>query len=317
MSTHTNDRNDLSAGAGTSPGPACLVCGSPECKVVHRQLRYDIEHDVAECGNCGFIYLWPRLGEQETVEFYQKGEFRNIPREKLGLQSHDPDGTFESRMGQARHRFRIVKPYLNKDKTLLEIGCGSGSFISLVQPFVKDCTGMELDAIFADYVRRRFGIKVLEDALENLPPRMGPYDLICMWFVLEHLHDPVGDLRKIRELVADHGLLFLLLPNLRDPLLTVYHSKAYERFFYQLPHLNYFSERTLRLALETSGWDGQIIPVQIYGLANHLRWMFLERPQPKQSRGTVDLWNIPDKIYRAMLAKAGTTDSLLVIARKR
>lgn len=294
----------------------CLVCQSGEYTVLRDRLRYDVRRDVTECLECGFVYLWPRIGKQETVEFYKKDHYRNIPREKLGLQTHSSDGTFHSRMGQAQHRFNIVAPYLSKEKSLLEVGCGSGSFLSLVQPLVKECKAMELDTAFAQYVRDRFKVDVYEDAIQDLSPDMGKFDVISMWFVLEHLHDPVVDLKKLREFISDSGVLLMLLPNLNDPLLTVYHSLAYENFFYQLPHLNYFSPQTLCKALDQSGWTAEIRSVQIYGLLNHLRWVLFKKPQAKQSKGIVNFFNIFDKVYRKVLEKNQQTDSLLVIARK-
>lgn len=301
----------------TTQEPGCPICQSATHTIVRNRLRYGVVRDVARCEDCGFVYLWPRLGQKETVDFYQKGDFRNINRGELGLQTHDPDGTFASRMGQAIYRFNIIKPFLCTDKTLLEIGCGSGSFLSLVQPLVQQCAAMELDAVFAEYVRVRFNVDVLEKAIEDLPDGFGPFDLISMWFVLEHLHDPVRDLTRLRDIVSDRGTVFMLLPNLQDPLLTIYRSREYSDFFYQLPHLNYFSPATLRDTLRRSGWDGKVIPVQIYGLANHLRWLWRKTPQPTQSKGTVDVWNVPDKVYRWTLGRIAQTDSLLVIAHKR
>lgn len=298
-------------------GPHCPICGSADHRILRNRLRYGVIRDVADCQGCGFVYLWPRLGQKETVEYYTGGDYRGIQRESLGLQTHDAEGTFHSRMGQAVHRFKIVKPYLSRDKTLLEIGCGSGSFLSLVQPLVKQCTAMELDAPFAEYVRQRFHVEVMEKAIEDLPTGFGPFDLLTMWFVLEHLHDPLNDLVRMRDLVSERGLLFMLLPNLQDPLVTIYRSQPYADFFYQLPHLNYFSPRVMADTLHRSGWQGEIKPVQIYGLANHLRWIFKGKPQAKQSKGTVDLWNVPDQAYRFLLGLTGHTDSLLVIARKR
>lgn len=296
--------------------PKCVICENNQVTFIRDKLRYGLKRNVYKCDKCDFEFLWPRMGKEETVDFYKKKDYRNIPRHKLGLQSHNPEETFKSRMGQAHYRYDIVKPYLSKEKKLLEIGCASGSFVSLVQPEVDSVTGMELDPVFPDYVRARFGIPVIEKSIQELPKSLGKFDLITMWYVLEHLHDPVADLTKLREFISDDGHFFMLLPNLLDPLVSIYGVEEYKSFFYQLPHLNYFTPNNLQNVMEKTGWDAQVKPVQIYGLNNHLRWIFLKKPQAKQSKGSVDFFNIPDKIYRKLLSATQRTDSLLVIAKK-
>lgn len=299
----------------TTPA-VCPVCKTSGDTIIRNKLRYGVVRDVIRCDQCEFVFLWPRMGKSETVDFYKKGDYHQTPRDRMGLQIHDADATFETRMGQARQRYELTKPYLSPNARMLEVGSGSGSFCSLVKKDVKEYVGIELDPPFAEYVRNRFGVQVLENPISELPDTVGRFDVICMWFVLEHLHDPLHDLRTLLKFIQDDGVLLMLLPNLLDPLVSIYKVREYEDFFYQLAHLNYFSPKTMRLALDTSGWAGKVSPIQIYGLANHMRWMFFKRPQKFTSRGNASQINLIDRMYRKYLSNIGRTDSLLVSARK-
>ena len=210
----------------------------------------------------------------------------------------------------------MVEPDLDATGSLLEIGCSAGSFLSLTKNRVSSCTGVELDPKFAEYTRQTQEIDVLETALEDLPEDR-KFDTICMWHVLEHLPDPVAGLKKLGRLLSDNGMLFIEVPNVRDPLLTLYNIQRFDDFYYQEPHLYYFSPETLRRTFAEANWQPEIIPVQIYGLFNHLRWFFLRRPQRNQPTAPSSLMQPILDVYNDWLCQRGSTDTIFAIARKR
>ena len=301
----------------TSDEPVCKLCSSRKTKLRRNTLRYGEKRDVRECEKCGLIFLWPiEVPGVKAAEFH-KTEFRNLPRVRLGLVEHDPDLIFESRLGQAKRRFDRIEPHIHPEMTLLEIGCSAGSFLSVAKPYFRNCTAIELDPIFANYVREKCAVDVIEKPVEKMGKNAGPFDAICMWHVLEHLNKPVAVLEQLKNLLSDSGYLFVEVPNVWDPLHTLYHLKAFDDFYFQSPHLYYFSPKTLKAAFEKAGWVAKIFPVQVYGLANHIRWISLRRPQSNQPKGRISFINLPDKAYRWILSKIGRTDTLFTMARKQ
>ncbi len=298
-----------------SSEPVCYLCSSKAAKLRRDRIRYGVEKNVFECDNCNLVYLWPREKEEKTTDFYKKG-FRDLPRTQLGLAVHDPNDIFSSRLGQAKRRYEMIKPYINSSTSLLEIGSAAGSFLSLVKPVVKKCTAIELDPIFADYIRKKLDIDVIEEPVEKMNNDVEKFDAICMWHVLEHLHDPIDTIKKLLSLLNRDGYLFVEVPNIWDPLLTLYRLKAYDDFYYQLPHLFCFSPLTLGKVFEKSGFQTKIIPIQLYGLNNHLRWLFLKRPQSHQPKGKIGLLNVFDRLYRYFLEKTERTDTIFAIFSK-
>ena len=104
-------------------------------------------------------------------------------------------------------------------RTLLELGSFKGDFTARLLPYFADVTCVEASTVAMDEARLRLGSKVtlVNSTFETvvLPKR---YDNIVLTHVLEHLSDPVGVLRRIKnEWLAESGRLFLVCPNANAP----------------------------------------------------------------------------------------------------
>lgn len=75
---------------------------------------------------------------------------------------------------------------LAKNKAILDVGCWTGQFLSLIQDYAK-CTGLEPDVEAVKFANKnRRGEFVVGSAL-NLPFKNSSFDVVTMWDVLEHL----------------------------------------------------------------------------------------------------------------------------------
>lgn len=108
-----------------------------------------------------------------------------------------------------------------------------------------------LDAVPPESAGGRFVKMIYEDVTLDRLGRDRPFDAIIMSQVLEHSRDPIGWLRRARTLLAPGGVLTIGVPNFggvyrvlgrRDP------------FLIPPQHLHYFTPRSLRHALESTGF---------------------------------------------------------------
>jgi SAM-dependent methyltransferase len=119
--------------------------------------------------------------------------------------------------------------------------------------------GIELSPAAARACAAR-GHPVHAGPLETAPGNGGEFDLVTGWMVLEHLHDPVGGLRKLHSWTRPGGWLALSVPN----------AACRERRWFgdawfplQLPnHLYHFTPATLRRMLQRAGWEVRRIALQ-------------------------------------------------------
>ncbi|BCO09769.1 hypothetical protein GF1_21450 [Desulfolithobacter dissulfuricans] len=140
---------------------------------------------------------------------------------------------------------------------MLELGCASGSFMHRMAQQGWRVEGIEFSRKAA-MAAAQLGYHVHAGPLETAPAPGQLFDLVVGWMVAEHLHDPVGGLKKLREWTRPGGWLVLSVPNAGALEFKIFKEKWYAL---QLPtHLYHYTPRTIRLVLQTSGWS----PVKIH-----------------------------------------------------
>jgi SAM-dependent methyltransferase len=96
--------------------------------------------------------------------------------------------------------------------TLLDVGCGSGNILAAARERGWTACGVEVTEGVASRARELSGADVHVGDFMELP-LSGPFDVVVMWQVLEHLPDPRAALQKVKNLMAPQGLLLITVPN--------------------------------------------------------------------------------------------------------
>jgi SAM-dependent methyltransferase len=106
----------------------------------------------------------------------------------------------------------------------LDVGCGNGRLMEKLALVGWEVEGSEVDGRAAERTRRRTGLPVHGSGAEDLDPALGPYDLITLSHVFEHLRDPAAALVHLGRLLAPQGRLVLFYPNPESLLARFYGS---------------------------------------------------------------------------------------------
>ena len=187
--------------------------------------------DVWRCPACSMVQLGTMLAET----FYE---------DYVMTVSHSPT----MQRYQTAQATDFIARFELAGRRLLEVGCGDGHYLALLDGLGADVAGLEPSAPFRRLTEGR-GLPVYAGyaaALEPLPG--GPYDAIVTREVLEHVPDPIDFLSTIRASLTRDGVGLVEVPSLEQAL-------ERGRFFDFFPdHLNYFSVGTLARALERSGF---------------------------------------------------------------
>jgi hypothetical protein len=103
----------------------------------------------------------------------------------------------------------------------------------------------------------------------------------------------------------------------KDVLISFYKVPAFRSFYWNYAHLFYFSLETLKLLLQSAGYEIiKLIPIQRYDFSNHLQWMLEGKPGGSGKYSSVFDKEF-DKCYNNVLAKNMLTDTIVAYAIKK
>jgi SAM-dependent methyltransferase len=95
----------------------------------------------------------------------------------------------------------------------LDIGCGAGQLLVALQRAGWEVEGVEWDRSAAEIARRRSKRTVWAGDFREVDLVPASYHLVVLHHVLEHLDNPLGALRRIRDLLTEGGRAVLIYPN--------------------------------------------------------------------------------------------------------
>lgn len=190
---------------------------------------------VAECRPCRIAYQSHRPSLEASIAYM---DWRWASGDTYVA---DP----EAGMRRARLQLDLVR-HCRGPARLLDFGAGSGTFVRSALDAGYDATGVEHSPVARERARERFGVGLVEDA-------PGPFDVVTLWDVIEHLRDPVGILTGLRSRMRPGGLLFVETGN----------WESWSRFvqgdrwgLFLFDHQYYFSPSSLAAVLRKAGFRG-------------------------------------------------------------
>lgn len=155
------------------------------------------------------------------------------------------DHKAEIEAGEVARTFEAIgKP----SPRVLEVGCGEGRMLSVLESMGANVTGIEPDEEAARKAAARLKSGEVHATTLELAALKPPYDVVTSWHVLEHAFDPVATLRLMRGLLADDGWLVIEVPNLAVPGLPL------DTGHWQHVHLYDFEAVTLAATLARAGF---------------------------------------------------------------
>jgi SAM-dependent methyltransferase len=294
--------------------PLCAAGADDQFVVTHRVYGDESGRAVFHCRRCDVRYLFPGQSPQEEAHFYaQEFESFMIGRSASGAGWEGPERHIAANESQRQRRMTHLRDILKPNSRVLEFGCSSGFMLYPLAQAGHRCAGVEPSGVFSEYVRNR-GVSCFQ-SLDDLTAAEGGaavYDLILHYYVLEHVSDPVGFLRRQFALLKPGGKIVFEVPNANDALTTVYDMAAYERFIWVVSHHWYFSEGSLAKAMEMAGGTGEVRFDQRYDLSNHMIWARDGKPGGMGRFTNVFGQELEDQ-YRQALIGARCCDTLIGI----
>lgn len=187
---------------------------------------------LVQCSHCGLVQIMGR-----PVKYYKEVIRSNRVSDSIR--------TF--RIEQLRD---FLKKYKLESSLLLEIGCGEGDILEILQDLKLNFHGIEYRKDFVENLTSR-GFQVWRDYPGDMQAGMHDYryDAFLTFNVLEHAPDINTFLSGVRSLLKPNAIGLIEVPNF-DMILT---KNMISEFM--LEHLTYFTRKTFYHALESNGFE--------------------------------------------------------------
>jgi SAM-dependent methyltransferase len=198
--------------------------------------------DIVRCGRCGHMQLEPMPAEAMLADAYAEAASEDYVGEERGQRE------------TARRALARIERHRRGDARaprLLDLGCWVGFLMAEARERGWDPLGVEPSEFAAAYARDRLGLEVINAGLFDAQLPAGSFGAVTLGDVIEHFTDPAQALGRIRELLADDGLLWMALPDAGSRLARV----LGRRWWSVIPtHVQYFTRGSVATLLARSGF---------------------------------------------------------------
>lgn len=271
----------------------CPACGAAVATAGYLYEEGDATSYFMTCGECSFIFcrplILPELDERQMDGIDNAEMFNSRLMKKLYVI-----------LFIRRELAKIRKHHPRRELSLLDIGCGTGWTSSIYAAHGFRVTGLEPSAPRATVAREKYGLRVIDDYLENLTLEE-TFDVIVFRHVIEHFADPASLVRSARRLLAPGGCMLVVVPNINCLGRYLFDT----RWAWILPwHCNFFTPKSLRVFLRRSGFE----VVDLYQTPSPLYFpgSFARRFPGRLSRWLVTKHKVAAMLALSPLAVAGS-----------
>jgi 2-polyprenyl-3-methyl-5-hydroxy-6-metoxy-1,4-benzoquinol methylase len=183
----------------------CAICGAASTVAfvtTDRNRRLSTARfTYHRCEGCGTLALVP---VPDDLSRYYPPEYYVLPASRAELLAS---------AGPERYKLDIVGRFVPAGR-LVEIGPAVGAFAVVAQEAGYETSAVEMDAACCDFLRTAVGIAVHEtDDPGAALSAHGPFDVVAMWHVIEHLENPREALAAAAAALQPGGVLALAAPN--------------------------------------------------------------------------------------------------------
>ena len=195
------------------------------------QLFYNEEMDMLETR--------PQPLEENLSRYYQTEDYISHTDSKRNIMERVYHAV---RQITLKRKIKLINSCSSNRQSLLDIGCGTGDFLSAAKQNGWDVTGIEPDEKARGIANTKTNNRVLDaDQLFHLEKEQ--FDVITLWHVLEHLPNLEKQIETFKKLLKPNGTLIIAVPNFNS-----FDAQYYKSFWaaYDVPrHLWHFSKTAI------------------------------------------------------------------------
>lgn len=229
---------------------------SRPCGLCHNDLFESVGNPklahLCRCATCGLVCVRHFPDPEELRKVYSEDYFKSHDSALMGYDDYARDRYCI--LKTASRRLDTIERYTPARGRLLDVGCALGFFLEEARRRGWEVDGVDISAHAIQYANEQLGIPARCGMLREAGFEQNSFDVLTMWDVIEHVTDPVEELKYCRDLLKPRGLIVLSTPDVASLVAKITGAK-WMGFKLAEEHLYYFSKRTISLALEKAGFE--------------------------------------------------------------
>jgi SAM-dependent methyltransferase len=185
-----------------------MLCGSTEFRVwltgcPDYYLQKGGPVDYVECVACSLVQQCPLPDDVSAL-------YEDYP-------IHSSRSAFQRLARRIFQRQVYFRPVAGSEcRTLLDYGCGDGTFLREIQNRFSAVCGFEPGGTHANALSEQLNAPVYSSTEKMRTERAGKLDIITAHYVLEHVADLRGAFETFQTLLHPGGTLYIAVPNIRS-----------------------------------------------------------------------------------------------------
>jgi 2-polyprenyl-3-methyl-5-hydroxy-6-metoxy-1,4-benzoquinol methylase len=141
-----------------------------------------------------------------------------------------------------KRKLTLVNSLVSDSKKILDIGCGTGDFLSICKNNSWTTIGIEPNKKARNTSQTKN--LVIKEKIDDIIQLNEKFDVITLWHVLEHLPNLTEYIQQLQNLLKDDGTLLIAVPNFKS-----YDAEYYKVHWaaYDVPrHIWHFSKISIQ-----------------------------------------------------------------------
>jgi SAM-dependent methyltransferase len=282
----------------------CSICDSPQT------CRFLVWNgmDIHKCPLCHVLFVVGAPSQEKLVRMYNTQE---LPQERLDSNSAREGEPPAWKMREQSRLLDFIEKWGSGGGTLLDVGCFSGLFLHNAKLRGFEVVGIDPTNDAVSFVRNVYKFEVIHGNLRSGRFAPDQFSVVSFLDVIEHLTDPISEMKESFRILRPGGLLVMTTPNARGLIQKVVQAKRW--LFRQswcpidnVPwHLWGFTSHTLSVCAEKAGF-----------VTKEVAWL---EPSPCSSNlgaGSNPAKKLGLRIAAELCKLLGMSDRFVLIAQK-
>lgn len=222
-------------------------CECCDCETEHKYMFSKNGCHIWKCFSCGFGHT--EVSEFSPESYYTEAYFNGSYIDGYSNYAE----TEEALSVEFSKTLRYLNKYASKGGKLLELGCAYGFFLNLAKD-LYDVHGVEISGKAVDECHKRGLIQVHAGVLsQEILDIVGPYDVLVMLDVIEHLEEPKKVLAMAASQLKPGGIALLTTGDYSSIQANLFRSNW--RLMTPPQHMCFFSVTGIQKIAKTLGFE--------------------------------------------------------------